>query len=103
MPHIPELVLQLLQGVALTTGVAVLHLRPPSEARPNQMSQRIERELRTQLIHVVRLLGTRAHHAQVAPEDVDDLRKLVEVGPAEQAAEWSDSRILLGGPPVDPF
>ena len=83
--QVVELVLQLLHGVALVAGVAVLHLGPAGEAGPHEVAQVVERQLLAQLLDVVRLLRPGADHRQVALEDVDDLRQLVEVGDAAAA------------------
>ena len=72
--QVPELVLQLLERVALVAGVAVLHLRPAGQAGPHEVAQVVERQLLDQLGDVVRLLGPGADDRQVAAQDVEHLR-----------------------------
>ena len=83
MTEVVEVVLQLLERVALVAGVAVLHLGPSGEAGPDQVAQLVERQLLGELVDVVRLFGAGSDHRQVAPQDVDHLRQLVEVRPAQ--------------------
>src|SRR3546814_1857922 len=67
----------------------------------HEVAQAVERELLTKFGHVVRLLRTRSDDAEVAPQDVDHLRELVEVGLSQQPPNRSDARIELRGPLVD--
>ena len=55
--QVEELVLELLEGVGLVTGVAVLDLGPARQAGPHEVAQAVERDLLGQLVDVVRLLG----------------------------------------------
>ena len=43
--QVPELVLELLERIALVARVPVLHLRPPREAGPHEVAQRVEGQL----------------------------------------------------------
>ncbi len=47
--------------------------------------------------------GRGPDHREVAAQDVDHLRQLVEVGAAQQAAESSDADVLLRGPVLGVF
>ena len=44
--QVEEVVLQLLERVALVAGVAVLHLGPTGEAGAHEVAQVVERDLR---------------------------------------------------------
>ena len=82
-------------GVALVAGVAVLHLRPTRESRPHEVTHAVERQLLGELLHVVRLLWARSHEREVTVQDVQELWELVEMGPAQDATEPRDARIVV--------
>ena len=48
-------------------------------------------------LHVAADLGTRADQAHVTAQDVVELRQLVELGMAQEAAETGDTRIVVSG------
>src|SRR5258708_5810775 len=100
VPEVIELVLELLERVALAPGVAVLHLRPSREPRAYQVPQAVIGQLLRQLGHVVRLLRSRSDDGEIAAHDVDRLRQLVEMRAPQRAPEPRDARIVLGGPLV---
>ena len=95
--QVEELVLELLEGVALAPRVAVLHLGPASEAGADAMAQVVEGDLPGELAHVLRLLGSGADDREIAPQDVEDLGQLVEMGAAQDVAERRDPGVVLGG------
>src|SRR5688572_22914664 len=65
-----QVVLQLHVGVLLRGAVAILHLRPASEAGTNEITRRVERQAFLQLSRVHHLLRPWADDRQVADEDV---------------------------------
>ena len=77
--QVEELVLELLERLGLAPRVLVLHLRPSGESRPHEVPQAVERDLPDQLLDDLGLLGAGADHREVAAQDVDNLRQLVEV------------------------
>src|SRR5205814_2517442 len=96
--EVEELVLQLLEGIRLVGAVVVLDLRPAGEAGAHEVAQPVEGDLGRELRDEMRLLRARPHEREVAAEDVPQLRYLVEVRPAQDAAEGRDPRIVeLGG------
>ena len=82
----------------MVARVAVLHLRPAGQPRPHQVSQVVEGELVAQLGDVPRLLRAGPDDREVALQDVDHLRQLVQMSPTQQAPERGDARIVAGGP-----
>ena len=85
----------------LAAGVAVLHLGPAGEAGAHEVAQVVERQLLAELVDVVRLLGRGPTIDEVAPQDVDHLRQLVEVASLRSTRPNGVIRgVVLGGPLV---
>ena len=73
-------------------------LRPAGQAGLHLVAQHVLRNAVLELLDEVRALGARADDRHVAPEDVPELRQLVEVRPPEEAAERRHARVVLARP-----
>src|SRR5437764_12708075 len=98
MLDVVEVVAQLFHGVLARGAVAVLHLRPPGEARLDGVALLVERNLLRQLLDEERAFRTRPDEAHVAADDVPQLRQLVEAGLADEAADAGDAVVAVAGP-----
>src|SRR3954468_25015716 len=58
VPQVPELVLQLLEGIELAGAIGVLHLRPARQAGTDEVTEVVEGNLLGELLDVLRLLGS---------------------------------------------
>src|SRR3954468_14599526 len=87
VPDVEEVVLELLQRVADRSAVSVVDLCPAREPGADAMASAIELDRLAELGDDRRLLGAWAHEAQVAAENVPELRKLIQAEPPQMAAE----------------
>src|SRR5437764_534324 len=85
--------------VAATTAAAAVDLRPAGDAGLDLVAREVAVD--HVVIEPVGGLGlqgvwTRADQRQLALEDIEELRQLVEAGLADEAADAGDARVVLG-------
>ena len=97
--EVEEVVAELPGRAELRARVAAADLGPAGDARLDQQAPRVVREDALELGGDLRLLGPRADEGHVAAQDVDDLRQLVDVEAAQDAADRGHA-IVVGARPL---
>ena len=91
---VEEVVGELPRRAELGAGVPTAKLRPAGETRLDQVTAGVVREAPLELGDDLRPLGARADDGHVAPEDVPELRQLVDVRAAQQATGPGDTGVV---------
>ena len=86
--HVPAI-----QAQRHAPGARFSHLREPSETGQHAPAEIVSRCRPTESRDIGRSQRARSDSAHVAAEDVDELRKLIETGRAQDAADPRDSAI----------
>ena len=73
-------------------------LRPAGDADLQVMAAIVLRHILEKLLHEEGALGSRAHNAHFALQDVEELRKFVQVGPTEKFAHRRAAGVIRSGP-----
>src|SRR6185503_9692195 len=73
-------------------------LGPAGQAGAHLVAQHVLRDALLELMDEVRPLGPRTYQRHVAAQDVPQLWKLIDVGPAEQPADRSAPRVVVARP-----
>src|SRR3974377_1925544 len=87
MLEVVEVVPDLLPNVLAGDRIAMLHLRPPRDARPDGVAQTVERYLSDHRRYIPHHLGARADEVHVASQDIPELRQLVQSRPPKPPAD----------------
>src|SRR5262249_29418029 len=95
---VEEVVLELLPGVLDRCAVAAADRRVASDARLHAEALPEKGDFALEPLDEDGALGAGADEAHLADEHVPELRQLIDAGPAEEAADARDARIVLGRP-----
>src|SRR5262249_18311987 len=76
-------------------SIRVADLRPSGQPWFNEVTLRKERDLLVELLDKIRALGARPDKAHLAAQNVDELRDLVDAGPADEISYPGDTRIAF--------
>src|SRR3984885_10512553 len=93
-----EVVLQFFIGILEAVAIGIHDLRPAGYPWFYVVPQMEEGDLFRQPIHEVRPFRTWADETHFAPENVDQLRKLIQVKYPQHTANRGNPLVVLGGP-----
>src|SRR5690606_28223402 len=87
-----EVVLQLGACILDRRAIRIAHLRPAGDTRLHAVAYVVVGNVLDQVAHEERALGARADETQVAAQDVDELRQLVDSRAPQEPAYRGDAR-----------
>src|ERR1700719_5407342 len=94
MPDVIKIVLKLRNRVFLTFAVRIIDLRPPGDARLDQMPKMIKRNLFFVPLRALYPLGTRTDQAHLACQYIPKLRQFIETQLSQPAAKPRHTRVI---------
>ncbi len=97
MLQVIEIKCELLDGISLIIGIAVVHLSPPGDAWADKVPVGVEGDTRRESLHEHRTFGTRPNKTHVTFQYVPQLRYLVHPDAPQQPANASQPLIDFGG------
>src|SRR5208337_4394746 len=91
-------VLELGDGVLDGVTVLVIDLSPAGDSRLDAVALAVVRDLFFEFLDELGPLRPRADDGHLAPDDINELRQLIQSEPAEPSSDGSDARIILLSP-----